>query len=147
MGVLTMIVNKTFILAGKAIFTVSNDNDEHFTYRVNAKNDRYKEGVKVYFASLLTGPDNLSSYTYMGLINPEKLSLVPTKGSKIGSGSKSAKVLRWALRVIAGRTALPEGYDIQHAGRCCRCCKTLTEPESLATGMGPYCRQQLGVLH
>lgn len=140
-----MVVNKTFILAGKAIFTVCNDKGEHFTYKVVSKDDRYKQGQKVYFASLLTGPDNESSYTYMGLLNSEKLSLVPTKGSKIGSGSKSAKVFRWALQVISGRSTLPSGYDIKHAGRCCRCGRTLTEPESIEIGIGPHCAQLMGI--
>jgi hypothetical protein len=138
-------INSQFVLAGKAIFTVSNDKGEHFTYRVNAKDDRRIAGKKVYFASLLTGPDNENSYSYMGLLLPNRFSLKLTKGSKVGRDAKSVQVLCWALQMIRKGSPLPNGYAIQHAGRCCRCARILTEPESIEIGIGPECRKRMGI--
>jgi hypothetical protein len=148
-------INSQFVLAGKAIFTVSNDKGEHFTYRVNAKDARSGNG-KVYFASLLIGPrtsssndvrqpDNENSYSYMGLLLPERLRLKLTKGSKVGRDAKSVQVLSWALQMILKGSPLPDGYSIQHAGKCCRCARTLTEPDSIKYGIGPHCRQEMGI--
>jgi len=138
-------INSTFILGGKAIFTISNNKGEHLTFRVNSKADRNDKSKTVYFASLLTGPDNLSSYTYMGLVREEDLRLIITKGSKFNSGSRSVMVFRWAMQIVQGTTNLPEGYDIQHAGRCCRCAKMLTDPISIEIGIGPECRKKMGI--
>lgn len=137
-------INSQFVLAGKAIFTVSNDKGEHFTYRVNSKDARSGNG-KVYFASLLTGPDNENSYSYMGLLLPERLRLKLTKGSKVGRDAKSVQVLSWALQIILKGSPLPNGYSIKHAGKCCRCARTLTEPESIELGIGPHCAQLMGI--
>jgi hypothetical protein len=138
-------INETFVLGGKAIFTVSNDSGEHLTFRVNGKKDRQDETKKVYFVSLLTGPDNLSSYTYMGMLKREELKLFLTRGSKFSNETKSVRVFRWAMQIINGKTDLPEGYKMQHAGRCCRCAKTLTDPDSIELGIGPECRKKMGI--
>lgn len=138
-------INEQFIRSGKAIFTVSNDKGEHYTYRVNRKEDKHNPNKSVFFASLLTGPDNLSDYSYMGLLDASRLKLILTKGSKVNAATTSVKVFQWALHIIAGRIELPEGYNIQHAGRCGKCAKTLTDPISVEIGIGPECRKQMGI--
>jgi hypothetical protein len=47
-------------------------------------------------------------------------------------------VIRWAVKAVA-KGSLPEGYKIQHEGKCCRCGRTLTTPESIERGIGPEC--------
>ena len=55
---------KTFIFAGKAIFTITNTNTgNRFTYRVRKAKDN-----DIYFVSVLTGSDNTSSYSFIGYI-------------------------------------------------------------------------------
>jgi len=127
-----------FLTGGKAIFTVNNDKGEHFTYRIKSKADK-----KIYFASLLTGPNNTSDYTYMGLFLPDSFSLRITRGSRYSYDTKSIKVFIWACKMVGEEKTLPEGYDINHIGFCCRCRKPLTEPESINIGMGPHCRKQI----
>jgi hypothetical protein len=55
------------------------------------------------------------------------------------------KALRRALDIIAERAQPKPGTTLQHAGRCGRCGKTLTVPESKATGLGPDCAAALQV--
>jgi hypothetical protein len=138
-------VNKTFVLGGKAIFTVSNDKGEHFTYRVNSKKDKKDETKRVYFVGLLTGPDNLRDYSYMGLLLQDEMRLLITKGSKFQGCPKSVNVFRWTMSLILAERDFPEGYNCQHAGRCCRCAKTLTDPDSIEIGIGPDCRKKMGI--
>lgn len=125
-------IDMKFVLAGKAIFTVSNDKGEHFTYKIT-KNPT----VDMYFANVLSGADGM--YTYMGIFDRSRGVVV--KGSKgISPTCKSVKVLEWAIRVINGISAIPVGYDIQHCGRCSKCGRILTSPDSIRTGMGTICR-------
>jgi len=138
-------VNKTFILAGKAIFTINNNKGEHLTFRIDGKPDRNNPNAKVYFAKVLTGPDNLSNYTYMGLLRQKDLRLILTKNSRFTKECRSIRVFCWAMQIINGTTKLPEGYAIKHAGRCCRCAKLLTDPESIEVGIGPECRKRMGL--
>jgi len=140
-----MIVNKAFIFAGKAIFTVNNATGTHYTFRLNVKPDQYDKTKKVCFASLLTGSNNLSDYSYIGMVNVNDCSLRMTKGSKIAKDSKPANVLRWILNIINQEAydKLPEGYAVNHDGRCCRCAKVLTHPDSIKSGIGPECIKKM----
>lgn len=146
---------KSLVLAGKAIFTIDNGKGQHFTYKVNKKdfpiteaeaNYPNQKGQKtIYFISVLTGPDNTSNYTYMGTLIPSNGRVHPTAKSKISEDALSFKVASWALRVLWMDQQLPDGYSARHAGRCCRCGRMLTDPESIEAGLGPECRSIMGV--
>lgn len=123
----TPILNITmdFIKAGKAIFTVDNGKGTHYTYKVTRKED----GSKImYFVGLLTGPDNNSNYTYMGMLVNDNLYTDThgvkrvfcklTRASTFNNSSTPVRVLNWALDVIQGlNNGLPDGYSIQREGR------------------------------
>jgi hypothetical protein len=133
-------INRTFLLAGKATFTVDNGKGEHYTFKATTK-DGYQQGTKVTFLSVLTGPDNTSDFTYLGMINSGEVTL--TKKSKYNADSKLYKVAKWAVRQVYHNLDLPEGYNIQHAGKCGKCGRKLTTPQSIATGLGPKCAASL----
>lgn len=105
---------------------MSNDKGDHYTYRVTV-------GRLYAFVSVLTGPDNSCSYTPIGRFRPDDWDLFDFYSGE------PAKVLRWALRKIWLQSSLPQGYDIRHAGRCGRCGRLLTTPESIESGFGPTC--------
>ena len=136
-------LSKDFILAGKAIFTVTNNRGDYYTFRVTKK-ESPQWGVK-YFAAMLTGPNNEQDYTYLAVVNP--VSGVPhlTRASQFQNDSKPYKVLRWTLDIVWGRCILPIGYKLEHAGRCGRCGRTLTTPDSIQCGIGPECRKNMGL--
>lgn len=134
-------VSKEFITAGKATFTVHNDKGEHYTYRITKK--EYSWGF-LFFIGLLTGPDNESSYTYMGALRDNKCGI--TKASKMSPTSLPVQVFNWAMSVIAKGKTVPEGYGILHEGHCGRCGRTLTTPESIERGIGPECAQIMGII-
>lgn len=125
-----------FFKGGNALFTISNPNGEHFTYKIR-KPDRDSP----YFVSLLSGPDNENSYTYIGIFEPGPFDLRLTKMSKVKFDTKSVKVLRWALTIFRNGSKPPPGYAVQHEGKCCKCGRTLTTPESINRGMGPDCAE------
>lgn len=136
------ITDPKLLTEGNAIFTVSNGKGDHYTYRIRKPSEDTP-----YFAQMLTGPDNMSNYTYLGVMTATRtegqllLGLKLTAKSKMSEESKPVKVLRWALRAVTIGRTLPEGYAIQHEGRCCRCGRRLTDPDSITLGIGPECRK------
>lgn len=150
-------VTPDFVRAGHAIFTATNGAGEHRTYKVlktdparNPGDSKFKDPA--WFLYALTGSDNEDDYTYVGLVKlrcPLDPIVKLTKASRFGVESPIVKIGQWALRAIwqvhGGTYRLPDGYDIKHVGKCGKCGRTLTTPESLDTGFGPECADQLGI--
>jgi len=136
-------ISPEFVIAGRAVFTVHNANNEHYTFKVTHKeaSGKFQE---TWFVNLLTGPDNTSDYTYIGMMD-KACNFRLTKGSKLSEDSKPVKVFKWAMKVIGGNSQLPEGYGIKHEGACGRCGRALTVPESLDNGIGPECMKIMGL--
>lgn len=136
-------VSKDFLLGGNATFTVDNGQGKHYTFKISrTKKERalhLQQHQGTFFASTMTGPDNESHYTYVGIVQKVTGSIIMTYGSKIKSNDVRFKVLEWAVKKVFNALPLPEGYAIMHAGSCGVCGRKLTNPESLKSGIGPEC--------
>lgn len=123
---------KAFITGGNATFTVvSKKSGTRFTYRVRKAEDQR------FFVSVLTGGNNERDYAYMGMLNAFG-EFSSTKASKVGADAKSVLAFGWLLKAIKADSI--ESLEFHHAGRCARCNRLLTDPESIASGFGPVCR-------
>jgi hypothetical protein len=121
-----------FILGGNATVTFeSKSTGARFTYRV-----RVSEDGSIHFVSVLTGENNETDYAYLGTIRGAVFN--HGKKSKIGADAPSAKAFAWAFPALAGGK-MPTGLNVWHEGRCGRCNRKLTVPESIASGFGPEC--------
>lgn len=133
-------ISREFITAGRAVFTASNPQGDRFTFRVRRYIWKKRSLADFLLGEVLTGSDNESSYTPMlaidvGLLIPI---VAPNAPLWIG-GTKPEKILSWILKLIRNGEQPPTGYEIRHAGRCGRCGRLLTVPESIETGLGPEC--------
>lgn len=137
-------VAKDFILAGNAIFTVrSLKTGVRYTFKVTradcsrcGKTDCSCWANPTYWVALLTGPDNTGDYTYLGMLRDGAFKL--TAKSKLRAESTPVAAFRWVWAALAaGR--YPAQVEIWHEGRCGRCGRPLTVPESIASGIGPVC--------
>ncbi len=135
---------KNFIIAGKAIFTVDNGKGDHYTFRINKKeaSGSYPEA---FFVALLSGPDNTSDYSYLGMLVPQTGEVRLTAKSRYKEDTVPVKVIRWALKKVWTDQEFPQGYAIYHEGRCGRCGRLLTVPSSVESGFGPECASVLGI--
>lgn len=125
-----------FIQAGNATITaVSVATGTRFTYRVRESNDG-----KLFFVSLLNGPDNTTSYTYMGIIRGNKFTR--TNNSKVTQDAPSYKAFVWLFDQLS-MDRLPPTVELYHEGRCGRCNRLLTVPESIEAGIGPECARHV----
>lgn len=123
---------KRFILGGNAVFTIAGT-DRRYTYQV-----RSSEDGSVYFLSLLTGSDNVTDYTYVGLIDTQIGRIRLTRKSRMSETSLPVVALNWILsRIWSGRAIAPAVF--YHVGRCGRCGRALTVPSSIESGFGPEC--------
>lgn len=127
-------LKKDFILGGNATFTVQNPRGDHYTFKV-----RKPKSAMPHFISLLTGPDNETSFTYIGMVFPDSGEVKTTRASKLTPNSVPVRVAAFALRCVWGTQTLPVGYQIRHEGKCGCCGRKLTTPESLDRGIGPEC--------
>lgn len=134
-------ISKEFLTAGHAIFTISNNKGDHYTYKVSApaKQDPTRP---IWFVSLLTGPDNQHDYSYLGLLHADGVVTVTAK-SKFTPGSRSHAVVKWGVAQVWTGAELPAGYAIQHEGKCGKCGRPLTCPESINSGIGPICAERV----
>jgi len=131
------ITDINFFSGGNATFTISKDGGDHYTFKINQPDED-----KPFFVSLLTGSDNESSYTYLGVYNPIHQKVYLGKKSTYKEDSIPVKAIRWAIAIILSGKELPVGWSVQHEGNCCVCGKKLTTPDSINKGIGPYCEKR-----
>lgn len=130
-----------FLTAGKAIFTIQGEHNR-YTFKIDRKpaSDQFPE---TYFVSMLTGPDNLNDYTYVGLLDISMGTIKLTRKSAYTANAINVKAFNWTIgRIIAGKSIDPA--KIYHVGRCGRCGRALTVPSSIEAGIGPECAGKLG---
>lgn len=162
----TIKLDNRFFMGGNATFTVDNGKGTHYTFRIRQPKKQRPgfTGPIPHFISLLTGPDNENSYTYMGkveetpirekvvqdgvekFIDTGKSTLLVrrTANSKYTDDSIPLRVARVALHKAFTGQELPEGWTIYHMGKCGCCGRPLTVPESIERGIGPECWKRFG---
>jgi Family of unknown function (DUF6011) len=125
-----------FILGGNATFTLHNTlKGTHLTYKVRICED----DNNLFFVSVLTGPDNWINYKFIGSIRGEKFYF--SKKSKISPDSPSVVAFTWFWSNLH---RLPPALKVLHEGKCGRCGRKLTVPESIESGFGPECIKFVG---
>jgi len=133
---------KTFVKAGRAIFTLQDTRTgQRYTFKVNRSHEKNKE---MYFVSVLTGPDNTNSYTYLGIFDTDPirgLTFRETHRSRVGYPLTRTAFIWFArlAELVTSDEELAPHMKFYHADRCGRCGKLLTVPESIKSGYGPEC--------
>lgn len=129
-----------FLLAGKATFTVRSEaTGAHLTFQVRQWK-KAKYGT-MHFVSVRTGND----YAKIGVVrNGCDLEL---GGSKCDLPFEDFRVrgFRYIFRHLQQKQ-LPPKTEIWHEGSCGRCGRALTDPASIASGIGPECIKKMECL-
>lgn len=129
---------KRFVRGGNARFTlVSRKTGARFTFRART------EDGKPTFVALLTGSDNAADYDFLGTIFADG-TYRHGQRSRVSSTAPAAVAFAWFHGAIAYGT-VPDTVEFWHEGRCGRCGRVLTVPESIATGFGPECAGLMGI--
>jgi len=138
-----------YITAGKATVTLLNlETEGRHTYRITApgKTAEERREAEILFVNVLTGPENTSHYTYIGLIIRRTGEFKLTTGSRLPSSDVRFSGFAWLCRQARrGRLDRFPHVEVRHHNHCGACGRLLTVPESCDTGLGPVCAKALGV--
>lgn len=117
-----------FVFAGKAIFTIKSlTSNSHWTFR-------FKQKDKIFFVSIL---NHNQDYTYLGYINSSRQYRTTSK-SQYSPDHPAHTVIKYLLAYLAAGKLHPK-FEFYHEGKCGRCGRPLTDPQSIARGLGPTC--------
>ena len=126
----------TYTLAGNATVTLQSGNTGvHFTYKVK----RSKTHDCLYFVYLLSGPDNEDDYQYIGCYYSDTQYFHSVKTWKDKQRMSWPPSLRAISYFFDNLYNIPGNLHVFHEGRCGRCGRKLTTPESILRGLGPEC--------
>lgn len=103
--------------------------NEHRTFKI--KNPKWAKGKRV--ISLMTGPDNVNSYTQFGFVNEAGITVWKKYEGTLYEAY--ARMMNNLKQLEADGKVL-----VQASVRCRKCSRKLTEPKSIALGIGPICR-------
>ena len=130
-----------FVLAGNATFTLEpGKTGKYFTYKMT----KYKSDDNAYFVELLRGCDNTQDYTYIGTYYRDTKYLHLNKVYKDKEEYTLPKSIRAIRYFIKNIDDIPDILHIYHEGKCAKCGRKLTTPESIKSGFGPHCRSNYG---
>ena len=135
-----------FALAGNATLTLrSVATGTRFTFKIRLapnQDETTPPERRTWFVKLLCGSDNTSDYRYIGFIRDGRY-IHGAGRSYASTEAPSVIAFGWFVRtVLFGQRAF-EKLEVWHEGCCGRCGRKLTVPESVASGMGPDCAEQL----
>ena len=105
--------------------------ETRFTFKFS-----HPENREVVFVALLVGSDNEADYEYLGFIGRSGLLQAGRKGNP---KAPAFQALAWYIRKAEEAPEVAEQAEFWHEGVCGRCGKALTNPDSIALGLGPKC--------
>lgn len=136
---MTMTMNaqqiKEFILAGNALFSFKSlRTGKHYTFKVVKVQPEQPHWPIRWRVSVLSGRDNTRDYRFIGNIHIDG----QFSGTLHHTDSFMGFAWCWEHLERCG-----ERFEFAHAGRCGRCGRLLTTPESVAAGIGPECQDKM----
>ena len=137
---------QNFMFAGRAVFTLkSTRTGTRFTYKLCRKKDE----PEVFYLHVLVAPDlykftgvvaKVPTYTYKGFSYNHSF-----KKGQLQFKAPSVQAFDWFLRHVQESNIIHPKLEFWHEGKCGKCGRALTVPESIATGLGPDCAAAAGV--
>lgn len=89
------------------------------------------------FVDVMDGCDNVSHFSFVGTLREGRLVISRNAAAEWRDSKRAKTILDWTL-AAAERENL-RTVRVLHEGRCGRCGRKLTVPESIDTGLGPEC--------
>lgn len=137
---------KDFATGGNATLTIRSTKTEvRFTYRIRVAGDKpgRKPGPIIWFVSVMAGPDNETSFLYFGNIRSNMEFDYNKAKAKISHMDERVVAFDWMWHwVRAEKQENVDKLEVWHEGRCGKCGRKLTVPESIESGFGPECKKK-----
>lgn len=130
-----MIEIGTFVSAGNANFTItSKKTGTHYTYHITKKGNRWFVRIQTTYGESV----------YAGYLTNYLGKWVFYKGQNGNCSADDTRVLAlmWTL-YHCDDIDFTDKIKFQHLGKCCKCGRPLTNPESIDLGIGPECSKMI----
>lgn len=130
-----------YIMGGNATFTLV-VSEKRYTYKIIERVVENNETI--YSVMVLVGPDNVNNYRKFATI--KDVDGMP-KLELIGRTTNYIEYFEWIKKLYYGLLFNDYSkildWQIWHTGRCSRCGRLLTVPESIENGIGPECASRI----
>lgn len=130
-----------YIMGGNSTFTLVTESTR-YTYKIIER--VIGDGSTIYAVMVLCGPDNTSNYRKFATIKEvngmPKLELIGRTTNYI-EYFELIKKLYYSL--LFNNYEQISAWQVWHTGRCSRCGRLLTVPESIEKGIGPECESRV----
>lgn len=136
-------VIREFVLAGNSTFTLKSlKSGEHYTYCVRRTNGASARTYSWFVDAVVGYKDR----RYIGLLVKPGASMEfrKTRGSKLEDKAEPILALQWFSHWVLNQGYAPAQLEFRHEGRCGRCGRELTHPDSIDRGIGPECISKMG---
>lgn len=127
----------SFLLGGKCECIIRNINTNN-SFKFQIKSNTESSGGNMYF--VYTYVDGKS--VYAGFIGGKKREYTYTQGKK-GVLSENEIEIKALMYVLKNAHKLPDNVEVLHVGKCSRCGRKLTNPDSINIGVGPECIKKI----
>ena len=137
---------RNYILGGHGAFTLESlATGKHYTYRTHwsSTEPSTQWSDRRLFIEVMTG--GADEYDYLGMVVGWNvvngaLRVILTRASYFRDDSPVVAAIQWFLRLISTHEDIRDcQVRFHHNGYCARCGRELTDPESIARGIGPVC--------
>lgn len=115
-------ITRDFLFGGRAYFRIMNPKNETLLYKIGVRSGRAGtqwSGEQSYFLNVFVSAT--AGYAYVGVVDPDSGSIVPTGRSKFLKGQREYDAAEWAIKAVLNGSAIAPGYRIFHDGRCGAC--------------------------
>lgn len=133
---------KAFALGGNATITLqSGETGKHYTYKIT----KHAEKDDLFFVRVLHGQDNETDYKYIGCYFADTAVFNPCKNYKELPQFAWPKSVRTIAYFFDSIDNISDKLLVYHEGKCAKCGRKLTTPESIERGFGPECYKETNI--
>ena len=126
-----------YMTGGHAVVTLLSDSGKHHTYSFNAPTNK-KPGEDTLFIRTLVAD---GEWGYVGMYKNRDFHF--TAKSQYKADSEIVKGAAFIIRLMLQEGFYNPKMHLFHEGVCSRCGRPLTNPASIALGIGPQCAAML----
>jgi hypothetical protein len=135
---------RNFIFAGRSVFTLENNETKNYiTFRIKQIKRLGKIIPNQFGIECKVLGDNTAGYNFLGFLDLNKKTF--KRWSRLPNDYVGYKTLFWLLQNLESIEDLKcyPKLAIYHEGCCCKCGRPLTVPESIDSGIGPECKENM----
>ena len=124
-----------YITGGHAVVTLQSTTGVHHTYSFSAPSERKPDEDTLFIRTLVDS----NTWAYVGMYKDKGFHF--TRKSQFGADTPTVRGVIFIMKLMHVEGFHDGRMHLYHEGVCCRCGRPLTNPKSIALGIGPTCAE------